>query len=98
MRTRTRTLAAAITVVLAVILCTGCSTTNDSLAEYDLNQDGQIDQEEYQLAQQKENVLTTRQARTSMRNQDMVNAANTGLNTVNTGLNIVNSILFWTRW
>ncbi len=98
MKKRTHALAAATAMVLAALLCSGCSTTNDSLAEYDLNQDGQIDQEEYQLAQQKENVLTTRQARTSMRNQDMVNAANTGLNTVNTSLNLVNSILWWTRW
>jgi hypothetical protein len=93
-----RTKAALTAMLLALIVLAGCATTSEELPEYDTNQDGVISDEEYQEAAKKEDLLTTRQSRTSMRNRDATEATKTGLYGVNTSLNVVNSILHWIRW
>jgi len=95
---KARTTAVLTAMFLALMLCAGCATTDDSIAQFDLDQDGTISDEEYQEAMKKEDLLNSRQARTSMRNRDANATARTSLYGVNTAMNVVNSIMFWTRW
>jgi hypothetical protein len=99
MKTSSKTVLTAL--VLAAILLAGCATTNEELPEYDTNQDGMISDEEYHEASKQEDLLTSRQARTSMRNRDTRGAADTTLKGVNTAANITDIILKYTvgyRW
>jgi hypothetical protein len=98
MRMKARAATVLTTMLFALIVLAGCATTDDSIAQFDLNQDGTISDEEYQEAMKKENLLNSRQTRTSMRNRDANATARTSLYGVNTAVNVANSILYWTRW